>query len=120
MTITKIQFNLDTGTNVNIGDRKQHHRKAQLTTNCISTPSFMPQRVKTRPLRTNNRSQNHHLSLYLSKSPRLQAGGGSPNPQTAASNLSQRLIRAPFHLPEHRTVQNEMLEISVELEFIFY
>lgn len=58
--------------------------------------------------------------LYLLKRPKLWAGGGSPKPQTAASNPSQSLIRALLHLPEHGTAQNEMLKISVEPQFIFY
>lgn len=84
------------------------------------TTKFIAQRVKTRLLKANNRSKSHHVSLYLSESPQLWAGGGSPNPQKAASDPLQSLISALFHLPEHRPAQNEMLKISVELEFIFY
>lgn len=66
------------------------------------------------------KKKSHDPFLYLLKRPKLWAGGGSPKPQTAASNPLQSLIRAPLHLPERRTAQNETLKISVELQFIFY
>lgn len=58
--------------------------------------------------------------LYLLKRPKVWAGGGSPQPQTAAPNPSPSLIRAVLHPPEHRTAPNEMPKISVEPRFIFY